>query len=281
MKILKDISMKKYTTVHIGGNVKLMYVPESEDELLDLIKTQKPSLFVGGGSNILVSDREFDSVVSLREFNRNIQNNGNGEYLVGGSVRLQTLINTINQDGFGGIEYLFSVPGLVGGATVMNAGGGIAEGNSISDYIIEVNCIVDGEFISLKKDQCEFGHRTSIFKETAKYIVTSVKFQFEAQEQSISEQKKKNRLDFCKKTQDSSSPNFGSVFKVFNPYIMVVIRKLQTTHKSGVHFSKKTDNWICNNGNGTFSEAYKRINRVIKIHQFFHYDCIPEVIIWK
>ncbi|WP_298048348.1 hypothetical protein, partial [uncultured Bacteroides sp.] len=51
----------------------------------------------------------------LKEFNTFILHESNGLYQVGAGVRLQALIKQINEDGYGGIEYLWSVPGLTGG----------------------------------------------------------------------------------------------------------------------------------------------------------------------
>ena len=116
MKIDNNADLKKLTTFKMGGTVSKLYTPETEDELINLIQDKHPQYFIGGGSNIIINTRVFDSVVNLREFSSTIEDKGNGTYIVGASVRLQKLIKTINADGYGGIEYLYSVPGLVGGA---------------------------------------------------------------------------------------------------------------------------------------------------------------------
>lgn len=281
MKIEKDADLSKLTTVHIGGIAKELIIPESISELVEIINIEKIQYFIGGGSNLLIADKIFEKVVSLREFDKSIVQKEDGVFIVGGSVRLQNLINTINKLGYGGIEYLYSVPGLVGGAVAMNAGGSIEEGRAISDYIIRVDCIRDGERTSLNKEECGFSHRNSLFKIDPKIIVCSVKFQFPHMDKKISEVKKKERLDFCRKTHDLRYPNFGSVFRVYNPYIVYIIRHFESDHSSGVHFSRITDNWICNNGNGTFKEAIKQINKVKFLHKILFQKCLTEVIIWQ
>ena len=60
----------------------------------------------------------------MNKVNNDIISLGNGKYYIGASVRLQRIINTINKDGYGGIEYLMSVPAMLGGAIYMNAGQG-------------------------------------------------------------------------------------------------------------------------------------------------------------
>ena len=281
MKILKNESLSKYTTVHIGGIAETMYVPETRDELLQIIKDVGSDYIIGGGSNLLINDRKFDHIINLREFDKKIIDDGNGEYYVGASVRLQTLIRKINKDGYGGIEYLYSVPGLLGGAVVMNAGGGIQQGWSISDHIISVTALYKGSIIELDKEKCSFSHRHSIFKESSNYIVLGAHMKFDAGSTEKYQEACKDRLQFCKEYQDNTKPNFGSVFRIFNPYIMEAIRRFSLTKGKKVHFSKKTANWIINEGNGSFLQADKLIKKVMRIHRIFRKECFPEVIIWK
>ena len=282
MKVYRDELLSKYTTVRIGGITKTMLVPETVEELINIIAEESPKYFVGGGSNLLISDEhDFEVVVSLREFDKSIENNGDGRYTVGASVRLQQLINAINMDGYGGIEYLYSVPGLVGGAIVMNAGGSVLEGNAISDFIVSVTVLKEGKVIRLPRSKCDFSYRDSIFKKEDACIVLSVEFQFQKQTMNISKKKIVERQALTKKIHDLSYPNFGSVFKVYNSRIMCAILKFPWRNKKGVCFSKKTQNWLINKGDGTYRQARRKIAFIKLIHRLFSCDCIEEVVIWK
>ena len=104
MKILSNVWLKNYTTIRIGGLVKTMLIPETVDELKNVINVHGNKFVFGGGSNLLASDEhEFDFIVNLREFNKELVYNGGGKFTVGASVRLQQLINTVNLCGYGGI----------------------------------------------------------------------------------------------------------------------------------------------------------------------------------
>lgn len=124
----------------MGGIAKEYLSPESLEELIEAVRLGE-SKKIGGGSNVLIAEHSFERVIDLGKFDTSIKNIG-GRYRVGASVRLFKLINAINKDGYGGIEYLYSVPGLVGGAVVMNAGRGRRYGQCISDYIEEVTFLV-------------------------------------------------------------------------------------------------------------------------------------------
>ena len=280
MQVLQDVELKDYTTFKMGGKCRSLYIPESQDELINLASQQKrPLLLIGGGSNLLINDTKvFDDVVLLREFNDTIQHLGNGEFVVGASVRLQKLIRTINGEGYGGIEYLYSVPALLGGAVYMNAGTGKATNKCISDFLVNVDVLHNGEVKTLLKEECDFSYRHSIFK-NGEYLILSARFRFPYGKREDFEALIRERLEHCKVHQDASKPNFGTVFSNADNRIMRLMAKLDKK-SSGVHFSQKTRNWLVNE-RGTFKQALSRLRRVRLLHKLIAKPCSLEVIIWK
>ncbi len=279
MKELFNVSLREYTSIRIGGIAKRMMVPESVDELLTLMDKDMSMRFLGGGTNLLINDRAFETVVDMRAFAPSIEKIGNGQFKTGASVRLQTLINCINQQGYGGIEYLYSVPGLVGGAVVMNAGRGRSHNKSISDHIISVDVIRNGELMTIAKDVCGFEYRSSIFKNSSD-IVVSVLFDFPMMSVEESSNAKRDRIKLCQQSQDTSFPNFGTVFMTADPRIMAIAKKLRVGNKR-VHFSKKTANWLVNEGDGTFKDAIGAIKKIEFLHKVLGKECKREVIVWE
>lgn len=277
MKYLYNEDLSKYTTIHIGGKAQEVIIPETVEELCDIIRERSPEYFIGGGSNLLIADRQFDLIIDLRRFDNSLTFLGDGKFIVGASLRLQSLINQINEKGYGGIEYLYSVPGLVGGAVAMNAGRGRKYNKSISDYIISVDVIRNGKLITLAREECKFEYRKSAFKGKNE-IITSCLFEFPGMNPKESSKRKKERLAWCKETQDSARPNFGSVFCEYNPRIMRLARKYKIGRQ--VHFSDKTLNWIVNEG-GNYKEAVNAIKSVELIHRLSFQKCRKEIIIWK
>lgn len=276
MKRAENQGLDQYTTIRIGGIAKRLLMPESVDELADLVKAEKPKYFLGGGSNLLIADREFDLVVVLRDFNPTFVHEGDGVFRVGASVRLQQLINRVNEMGYGGIEYLYSVPGLVGGAIVMNAGRGRKYNQTISDYILSVDILRDGMPMTLGRDECRFSHRNSIFRNSSD-LVTGCTLRFPQMSPEDSAGRKRERIEHCKAVQDASKPNFGTVFCESNSRIMDYARK----HKLGskVHFSGKTANWLLNEG-GNYEDALAAIKKVELLHKLAFQKCRREVIVW-
>ncbi len=276
---LKDADLSKYTTVRIGGTARRLLIPENTDELLETINTLKPEYFISGGSNLLINDRVFDLVVCLKSFDESITDLSDGMYRVGASVKLQKLIRTINDDGYGGIEYLCNVPGLVGGAVAMNAGTGRKQNRSISDHIVSIDAIIDGKPVTMKKEDCGFSHRNSFFREHPECIIISVLFRFREMTREESDRAKEEKMRYYREKQDPSHPNFGSVFRQSSYRIMLVARKLKLGKR--VHFSGKTVNWMINEDHGSYSDAIKAIKKVEMMHRLLGRKIKREVITWE
>ena len=279
MRELKEEPLNKYTTINIGGIADLFLIPENTSELLNIVSKYKPDHYIGGGSNLLIDDKKrFPLVVNLRDFDTSIEHKGNGVFKVGASARLQSFINEINNYGYGGIEYLYSVPGLVGGAVVMNAGRGRSYNKCISDYIDSVTVIKDNSLISVPKSQCRFEYRNSIFK-NSDYIITSVDFSFPRVIKEDADREKKERIELCRKVQDARCPNFGTVFLSADSMIMSIVKKIKLGGKKA-HFSNKTPNWILNENNADFNDVINIIRKVEFAHKLVDKTCEREVIVW-
>ena len=275
MKIKYDESLAVYTSFKMGGIAKELLIPESVEDLMS-ISNLSVEFWIGGGSNMLITQRNFDRVLYLGEVDNSICALGDGQYKVGASVRLQRLITRINEDRRGGIEYLISVPGLVGGAIVMNAGRGKEYNASISDYIVSVDALVDGSIKTFVREKCDFSYRCSIFQKMGAIVLSAI-FRFPDMDIEVSRKNKEDRLNLCRKSQDNSYPNFGSVFKLCNPRVMTLVRIGGIRYK-GIAFSKKTGNWLLNKG-GSYNDAIRLIRFVELIHKVLKSECEREVIV--
>lgn len=206
--------LKKYTTLKIGGIAENFYMVESTQEIINVFnETNADVLILGKGSNLLINNRKnFKHVINTNSYEK-IQEHKNGITTVSALVKIQQLINFINQHNRGRIEYLYSVPCTLGGAIYMKAGCGKSFNKSISDYLINVT-VYDGEKIrTLGKADCHFSYRNSIFKSKI-WIRLSAKFQFLEMKQEQSTNLKKEWIELCKNVQDSRYSNAGSCFRV-------------------------------------------------------------------
>jgi len=122
-----DEPLAPHTTYRLGGPAALFARPRSLDELVLVATVARdegfPLLVIGRGSNMLVADAGFVGIaVSLEAWRDDISIDGT-EVRAGGAVALPVLARRTAAAGLTGFEWAVGVPGSVGGAVRMNAGG--------------------------------------------------------------------------------------------------------------------------------------------------------------
>ncbi|WP_420450446.1 UDP-N-acetylmuramate dehydrogenase [Ilumatobacter sp.] len=117
------------TTYRVGGVAEVLVRPRDADELARVAAvasaTRLPVLVLGRGSNLLVADAGYRGiVVSLSEMSAGIDvDRGERTVRAGGAVLLPVLARRLAAIGLVGFEWAVGVPGSIGGAVRMNAGG--------------------------------------------------------------------------------------------------------------------------------------------------------------
>jgi UDP-N-acetylmuramate dehydrogenase len=115
------------TTYRVGGVAAIFVAPTGRDDLYaiadSIVRYDLPLLVVGRGSNLLVADAGFAGVaVSLAEWANGIHVDG-VDVESGSAVALPVLARRTAAAGLTGFEWAVGVPGSIGGAVRMNAGG--------------------------------------------------------------------------------------------------------------------------------------------------------------
>lgn len=279
MKIQKEIDLYSRNTMRLHSVAELIYTPENQNELDDLIrdfqKQNQSFALLSAGSNIVFADRVTTPLIDMMSIDNRIIYRENGYVYVGASVRIQALIRDLQKHQLGGIEYLYSVPSSVGGALFMNAGRGKSIGLAISDYLEEVYYydISSNEFCWYKKNESDFCHRHSPFQDAPRIILGAV-FNFKVQDAEETERLIKERLDYSKKHLSADKPSCGSVYCKGNP---IVYRLLMGRKRGGAMFSNKTPNWISNIGNASSEDILFLIRLGQRIHRLFLSECEVEI----
>jgi UDP-N-acetylmuramate dehydrogenase len=169
-------SLKKYNTFGIAASAKEIILL-SEIKQLEHIPNLAGCSFIGGGSNILLTD-DIDRTVVINQ-TRGIctvaEDEDYIELAVASGENWHDLVLYCIENNFGGLENMSLIPGSVGAAPMQNIG---AYGKEIKDILTYVGAV---EIETLKKvrftnEACEFGYRESIFKKTAKgkYFITDI-----------------------------------------------------------------------------------------------------------
>ncbi|HEX5094867.1 MAG TPA: UDP-N-acetylmuramate dehydrogenase [Acidimicrobiia bacterium] len=168
------------TTYRCGGPLAARVLVENEDQLLrvaEIVRTDRvPVLVIGRGSNLLVADAGFAGVaLSLAgDFEQFDVDTRAAHVNAGGAVALPVLARRAAAAGVGGVEFFVGIPGSVGGAVRMNAGG---HGRETRDVFVSARvCDLDqGQTRELTLDDLRFGYRRSAL--TSRHVVVSATFE--------------------------------------------------------------------------------------------------------
>ena len=179
MKIQENISLKKYNTFGIAVNAKRFISVTSVYELQQLLKVEKDIFLLSGGSNMLLTKEVDQLVVHIDIKGISIDNEDeNAVYLtINAGEDWHEFILWCISNNYGGLENLSLIPGNVGTCPIQNIG---AYGVEVKDTITKVEGLVleTRKLVSFSNEDCKFGYRNSIFKNShkAKIIITSVGF---------------------------------------------------------------------------------------------------------
>ena len=128
-----------HTSLRIGGPADIFIVPQDIEDIRHALmfadRDQLPVAVIGGGNNLLVTDRGVRGVVLKLEGCLGRAEFHGEEAVAGAGVSLSSLIREAAALNLGGIEALVGIPATVGGALAMNAG--TADG-TIGDFVSAV-----------------------------------------------------------------------------------------------------------------------------------------------
>ena len=265
--------MSKHTTFGIGGPVDFLILPLDNSQIPDIIKSINLNkinfIFLGSGSNILVSDKGIKgAVISLKKSSKNIIFE-DSTVLVDSGVMLSALVQEIHKKNITGFETLMGVPGTLGGALVMNAG---AFGSEISNNLIFVETInILGQKKKYNVDEIDFEYRKSNFPKNE--IIINALFICKKGLKSNINDKRDIASKQRKTTQPLTYRSAGSIFK--NPEenaagYLIDKAGLKGLQIGGAKISEKHANFIVNLGNAKSTDVLELIDIIKKkIYQMY------------
>jgi len=178
-KVKENVPLAPYTSARIGGPADILLMADTSAELVRIAKLlwkhEVPFTMLGGGSNVLVSDRGVRGVVILNRAKGVRFHTGDQPSVTAESgVVFSNLANRCASKGLAGLEWAATVPGTIGGAVYGNAGafGGDVAGNLISAELLTK----EGKEI-FTVEQMGYAYRTSVLKRSEiKAMVLSAEF---------------------------------------------------------------------------------------------------------
>ena len=165
-KVKENVPLAPYTSARIGGPADIFVTADSAAELARIVKLlwkqEMPFTILGGGSNVLISDRGVRGVVVLNRAKAVRFHSGDQPSVtVESGVVFSNLANRCASKGLGGIEWAATVPGTIGGAVYGNAG---AFGGDMAGNLMCADLLTANGREKYSAEQMGYGYRTSVLK---------------------------------------------------------------------------------------------------------------------
>jgi len=263
-----NVVLRDYVSLKVGGVADYFYMASNLDELTKAVtaayKNQIPFFILAGGYNVVPSDSGFPGLVIKNESQNIVFGSGASTAIVDSGIHISKLINLAASRDLGGLEFLFGVPGTIGGAIYGNAG---AFNYEIGDFVKSVTLLIpqDGKILTEIKPGgwMNFSYRNSRLKsdykdQIFKPVILTITLQLVQRRKDEIMRLVHNNLKQKRLNQPMQETSAGSFFK--NPdkytagYLLeeAGVKKLRV---GGALFSKKHANFLINKKNATASDV--------------------------
>ena len=251
--LIKNYSSAKYSWLKSGGNIDKLYKISNQSDLTNLFfsdkNKEKPLLVLGNLSNILIKDEGFEGIgIKLQGDFANIQINSD-HILVGAAVLDNYFSKFCYQNSISGYEFLYTIPGSIGGNIFMNAG---CYKQEIKDRLISVIFFDTNDSKIYEKNikDLEFDYRKGFQKNNT--IILYGKFKITNGDQNNIKNLMHEYENIRNKTQPKKVNCCGSIFK--NPINQSAWKLIKTSidksyYNGPIKLSKKHSNFFENDPN--------------------------------
>jgi UDP-N-acetylmuramate dehydrogenase len=263
------VPLTRYTSLRAGGPAEVLAEPDTLIELQTLVallhQESVPYFLLGGGTNILISDKGIRGVViKLGEgFNYSRwEERGNGAQVrVGAARSLGRFVREAVGKGYGGVEFAEGIPGSAGGGLLMNAG---AFGGELSRVVAAISGVCqNGTVVHLPGDKLGFAYRHTALPPGL--IVAEIEFRLQRERQEVLMAAVLEAQRKRQQAQPHGYPNAGSIFK--NPPGAYAGRLIEATGlkglvRGGAQVSERHANFIVNTGGASAAEIRQLMEQI-------------------
>lgn len=277
--------LANHTWFQLGGPARFLVRPRSQEELLDVVKrcheNETPIRVLGRGSNLLVGDEGVEDVVVqlLDQYFGGVAIEDN-TVRVGAGAGLTKLVQKCAREGLSGMECMAGIPGTVGGAVKINAGGRFGDIGNVAQSVR----VLDSsgyEFVRQRQD-IYFGYRmTNII---SKFILEA-EFNLVPDDPERIGRLIKEVWMLKKNSQPTNSRNAGCVFK--NPRALsagALIDKVELKGHAigGARVSEKHANFIEVSDGATSTDVFNLIELIRqRVRERFEVELELEIDVWQ
>jgi len=277
--------LAKCTWYGLGGSADYFIRPKTTKQLQEVVKrcneSKIPIYVMGFGSNLLISDEGLRAAVIKLETEQFAQIQFDGENVTAwAGVELAKLVLTCVQNGLSGLEALTGIPGSVGGAVRMNAGGNFGDIGAAVESVTLMDS--HANIFEKRKPELMFDYRSTNI--TAKFILNAQMQLFSADPEQIMRTVKEIWI-YKKNNQPLNTKNSGCIFK--NPRgvsagALIDRAGLKGLQIGGAAVSEKHANFIIAQKGCKSRDCFRLIEAVTqRVKEKFDIELELEIEIWK
>lgn len=283
----RNVSLAPHTTLRIGGPADVLVGVTAVEHLVAVCRLARqaeiPVCMIGGGSNVLVSDRGIRGLVIINRC-RFVRRHEDNVVWAESGASLAGLARQTVRWGLTGLEWGASVPGTVGGAVVNNAG---AHGGCVADNLLRATVLLpDSSLAEWPAPRFRYEYRSSALKSALREgaeapVVLSAAFRLTAGEATEVEARAATFLSYRRATQPVE-PSAGSVFQ--NPegdYAgrLLDIMGFKGRRHGGAGFSTVHANFIVNHGDASSDDVVALIDEArSEAWHLMGVELVPEIL---
>ena len=278
-RVFTGEAMSRHTTFKIGGPADYFLMPDKDTDVGRIVKICKesaiPYFILGNGSNLLVSDQGYRGVIiQLYKEMSQVEVEGNVIRAQAGAS-LARIAGAALEAGLTGFEFAAGIPGTLGGACVMNAGG------EMKDVLVRVTVLDEDDKIHvIEKDDLELGYRTSIIAKKG-YMVLGAEIELQEGEKEAIRTRMNELKEKRVTKQPLEYPSAGSTFKRPEGYFagkLVQDAGLRGFRVGDAMVSEKHCGFVINAGEATAAQVDELMKQVsAKVREQFGVTLEPEV----
>lgn len=262
----REVSMKNYTSFKVGGPAELFLSPEDAGQTAKLVrfceKEEIPVFVLGKGSNLLVSDRGIKGAVIYTGKQCGISLVDENTVRAQSGASLAQLCTFALENSLSGLEFVYGIPGTVGGAVFMNAG---AYGGEMKDVLLNSEYVsTDGTSGELDNEAMELSYRHSAY-ENSNLVITAASVRLAPADRNEIKSTMNDILARRKEKQPLEYPSAGSTFKrPEGNFAGALIEQcgLKGVSVGGAQVSEKHAGFIINRGGATAADILSLIKHV-------------------
>lgn len=266
-QIQTSAAIAPYTSMRVGGAVKYLCHPQSEEELRALMcrfsAENIPYMVIGNASNLLFPDEGYDGAV-IRTVGIKRLWTEDGLLCASCGVSLSALAAFAQKNGKRGLAFAFGIPGTVGGGIYMNAG---AYGGEISDCFSRAVCADRaGNLVTLTKAEMQFAYRHSALMKNGLTVLHAA-FACENGSQAEIKAEMERNMVSRKTKQPLEYPSCGSAFKRPTGHFagaLIEQAGLKGLTVGGAQVSEKHAGFVINVGGATANDVKNLLAQVQK-----------------